>query len=98
LRARSSVSRPSAIPKAIGASGGFTKAKSLDVGTFAFEQFGAGSRGVVFADRGPSQVGHVFNVIVDQRGAVKFWDGQSMSVPKIESQGYCGFWWVKSGN
>jgi hypothetical protein len=86
----------SEIPKALGIEGSFTKAKTMDDLTETFAELGAGSRGVVFGDRGPGRVGHVFNVVVDQRGAVKFWDGQSMSRPTLEGQGYSNFWWIRS--
>jgi hypothetical protein len=36
---------------------------------------GDGARGVIFASRGPGQVGHVFNV-VNQNGVIRFLDGQ----------------------
>jgi hypothetical protein len=84
------------IPKALGVKGNFVRANSLDDVSSTFESFGAGSRGVVFADRGPGQVGHVFNVVVDQGGAAKFWDGQSMTRPVIEGQGYKSYWWLRS--
>ena len=37
---------------------------------------GPGARGIVFGSRGPGEVGHFFNV-VNQRGTVRFLDGQS---------------------
>ena len=86
----------SEIPKALGVDGSFVRVKSLDDVSSVFGEFGAGSRGVVFGDRGPGQVGHVFNVVADQRGVVKFWDGQSMTRPAIEGQGYTSFWWLRS--
>jgi len=86
----------SEIPKGLGIEGNFTKVKSLDDVISTFGEFGAGSRGVVFGDRGLGQVGHVFNTVVDQRGTVKFWDGQSMSRPTLEGQGYKNFWWIRS--
>ena len=86
----------SEIPKALGLKSSFARVKTLDDVTTTFGEFGAGSRGIVFGDRGPGQVGHVFNVVVDQRGAVKFWDGQSMSRPTLEGQGYKNFWWIRS--
>jgi hypothetical protein len=39
-------------------------------------RLGRGARGVVYGDRGKSQ--HVFNVVVDSKGGVKFFDGQTM--------------------
>jgi hypothetical protein len=86
----------SEIPKALGIKGSFTKAKSLSDITSTFEEFGPASRGFIFGDRGPGQVGHVFNVVVDQRGKAKFWDGQSMSRPSFEGQGFKNYWWIRS--
>jgi filamentous hemagglutinin len=86
----------SEIPKALGVDSSFARVRSLDEVTSLFEDFGAGSRGVVFGDRGPGQVGHVFNVVVDQGGVVKFWDGQSMTRPVMQGQGYKNFWWLRS--
>ncbi|GAA3710246.1 toxin glutamine deamidase domain-containing protein [Gordonia hankookensis] len=51
------------------------------------DKAGDGARGVVFGYRGPDQVGHVFNV-VNQRGIVRFLDGQSGSVGTFGNQGY----------
>lgn len=86
----------SEIPKALGVEGSFARVGSIEEVGAVFGEFGAGSRGVVFGDRGRGQVGHVFNVIVDQRGAVKFWDGQSMTRPALDGQGYKQFWWLRS--
>lgn len=86
----------SEIPKALGVESSFTPAQSLDDIASVFGEFGPGARGVVFADRGPGQVGHVFNVVVNQRGAVRFWDGQSTTRPTLENQGYKEFRWLRS--
>jgi hypothetical protein len=86
----------SAIPEALGVERSFARVSSIEDVSAVFNEFGAGARGVVFGDRGRSQVGHVFNVVVDQRGAVKFWDGQSMTRPVLEGQGYKQFWWLRS--
>ena len=39
-------------------------------------ELGPGARGVVYGNRGTSA--HVFNVVVDSKGVVKFFDGQTM--------------------
>lgn len=88
----------SEIPKALDVENSFAGAKSLGDVTSTFTEFGAGARGVVFGDRGPGQVGHVFNVVVDQRGVVKFWDGQSQKRPIVEGQGYKSFQWIRTDN
>lgn len=49
---------------------------------------GHGSRGIVFGSRGPDTPGHVFNV-VNQRGTVRFLDGQSGGVASFD--GYESF-------
>lgn len=41
----------------------------------------------LFGDRGRGQVGHVFNVVVDPRGAVKCWDVQSVIRPALRAKG-----------
>jgi filamentous hemagglutinin len=53
---------------------------------------GDGSRGVVFASRGPGQVGHVFNV-VNQRGVIRFLDGQTGKVALFD--GYRNFYFMR---
>ncbi|MBI3213531.1 MAG: ADP-ribosyltransferse [Mycobacterium sp.] len=53
---------------------------------------GAGSRGVVFASRGPGLVGHVFNV-VNQGGEVRFLDGQPGTVASFD--GYRNFFFMR---
>ena len=42
-----------------------------------------GRGGIVFASRGPGQVGHVFNAVVNKRGVVKFIDGQTGSAATL---------------
>ena len=84
------------IALALGVASHFARVKSIDEVMSIFRTFGPGSRGVVFGDRGAGQVGHVFNVVVDQRGHVKFWDGQSMTRPRMDGQGYQNFWWMRS--
>jgi hypothetical protein len=42
-------------------------------------ELGPGSRGVVYGNRG--RTAHVFNVVVDSHGNVKFFDGQTMRAP-----------------
>ncbi len=84
------------IQHALGVTCDFARVKSVEEVTSLFRQFGPGSRGVVFGDRGVGQVGHVFNVVVDQQGRVKFWDGQSMTRPLMDGQGYKDFWWIRS--
>lgn len=44
---------------------------------------GHGARGIVFGSRGPGQVGHVFNA-VNQRGTIRFLDGQSGTAASFE--------------
>jgi hypothetical protein len=41
-----------------------------------FSQLGPGARGIVFGGR-PNATGHVFNVVVNNKGAVSFFDGQT---------------------
>ena len=44
---------------------------------------GPGARGIVFGSRGPGQLGHVFNA-VNQRGVVRFLDGQTGTVASFQ--------------
>jgi filamentous hemagglutinin len=37
---------------------------------------GPGAKAIVFGNRGPGKVGHVFNAVVNNKGAVKFLDTQ----------------------
>lgn len=53
---------------------------------------GDGARGVVFASRGPGQVGHVFNV-VNQHGVIRFLDGQPGTVASFD--GYINFYFMR---
>lgn len=53
---------------------------------------GDGSRGVVFASKGPGQVGHVFNV-VNQDGVVRFLDGQPGGTASFD--GYASFYLMR---
>jgi hypothetical protein len=53
---------------------------------------GDGSRGVVFASRGPGRVGHVFNVI-NQGGVIRFLDGQTGKVASFG--GYRDFFFMR---
>lgn len=53
---------------------------------------GDGSRGVVFASKGPGQVGHVFNV-VNQDGVVRFLDGQPGGAASFD--GYASFYFMR---
>ncbi|AXQ30457.1 hypothetical protein D0B54_18020 [Solimonas sp. K1W22B-7] len=86
----------SEIPKAIQGKAGFTKAASLEEITAMFQKMGPGAKGIVFADRGPGIPGHVFNVVVDSRGVVKYRDGQRMGEPLLSGQGYKRFQWIRS--
>lgn len=49
---------------------------------------GPGSRGIVFGERAGG-VGHVFNGVVNNRGVVKFFDGQTGKPALFD--GYTGF-------
>ncbi|CCK66137.1 toxin glutamine deamidase domain-containing protein [Mycobacterium canetti] len=53
---------------------------------------GDGARGIVFASRGPGQVGHVFNV-VNQNGVIRFLDGQPGRVASFD--GYKSFYFMR---
>lgn len=53
---------------------------------------GDGARGIVFASRGPGQVGHVFNV-VNQNGVIRFLDGQPGRVAPFD--GYKSFYCMR---
>jgi hypothetical protein len=54
---------------------------------------GNGARGIVFGSRGPGQVGHVFNA-VNQRGTVRFLDGQSGAAASFE--GYSEIFFLRT--
>jgi hypothetical protein len=84
------------IADALGVENKWTKVKSFEELESAFKDFGPGARGVAFGDRGPGQVGHVFNVVNDHNGRVRFWDGQSMARPEINGQGYKNFLWLRT--
>jgi hypothetical protein len=49
----------------------------------AMAQAGPGARGIVFAHKGDLANGHYFNV-VNQRGVVRFLDGQSGTATRVE--------------
>jgi hypothetical protein len=48
-------------------------------------KWGPNARAIVFGDRGEEQIGHFFNV-ANQRGKVRFFDGQIGKAPKNLSQ------------
>ncbi|MDA8021083.1 MAG: toxin glutamine deamidase domain-containing protein [Thermoanaerobaculia bacterium] len=50
---------------------------------------GPGARAVVYGGRGPGEAGHVFNAVVNSRGEVKFFDGQSGK--EASFRGYSSF-------
>lgn len=54
---------------------------------------GDGARGIVFGSRGPSEAGHVFNV-VNQNGVVRFLDGQTGAPATFN--GYTSFHLLKT--
>ncbi|WP_369293297.1 toxin glutamine deamidase domain-containing protein [Microcoleus sp. herbarium8] len=81
----------SEIPRALNLSGRFARANGLNNVTEIFEGFGPGAKGIVAGDRGPGKPGHVFNVVVNKRGVVSYWDAQSRSRPVIAGQGYKSF-------
>jgi Papain fold toxin 1, glutamine deamidase len=51
-------------------------------------------RGIVFGNKGPKRVGHVFNVI-KENGMVKFVDGQSGTAANLHN-GYISFKYLKT--
>ena len=55
---------------------------------------GPGAEGIVAASRGRNEVGHVFNV-VNQKGNVRFLDGQTGGQATFEGQGYRGFQFMR---
>ena len=40
-------------------------------------KLGPGARGIVYGGRGAGVEGHVFNAVVNQKGVVKLFDGQT---------------------
>ncbi|MEP3278571.1 MAG: toxin glutamine deamidase domain-containing protein [Stappiaceae bacterium] len=54
------------------------------------EKAGSGARGIIMGFRGKDEIAHVFNV-VNQKGVVRFLDGQTGTVAKFENAGYLSF-------
>jgi filamentous hemagglutinin len=54
----------------------------------------SGQRGIVFGNRGSGQVGHVFNV-VNQKGAVRFLDGQAGGAANLTAYKNFSFLYTK---
>lgn len=77
----SGAASPNDVTNALG--GRWEAASSYDSIVARMESLGEGSRGVVLLDRGPGNVGHVFNVVFDRNGVV-FLDGQTGSFATLE--------------
>jgi len=60
----------------------------------ALTQAGPGSRGIVFGSRGPTELGHFFNV-VNENGTVRFLDGQAGGVANL-NLGYVDFFLLRT--
>jgi RHS repeat-associated protein len=81
----------SAVAKGLGVNGRFVPTKGLaDIST-QMAKAGPGAKGVVAAHRAAGKSGHVFNVVVNKRGKVVFYDGQIKGAPIINGQGYVGY-------
>lgn len=85
----------SEIPKALGVNGKFSPTGGLDDIASQLASNGPGARGIVFGDRGPGQVGHVFNAVVNSRGRTVFYDGQRMG-PPLSNQGYEKYYFLRT--
>jgi RHS repeat-associated protein len=57
--------------------------RTIDEITRSLDRFGDGARGIIVGLRGPGEVGHAFNV-VNQKGAIRFLDGQSGGAANLE--------------
>lgn len=57
----------------------------------------SGETGIVFGNRGPGKVGHVFNVI-NQNGKINFVDGQTGKGAALSGQGYKDFSFIPTNN
>ncbi|MET0854950.1 MAG: glycohydrolase toxin TNT-related protein [Microterricola sp.] len=63
--------------------GSWAQKGSYDTLVSELSAAGEGARGIVFVDRGPGIVGHVFNAVHDKNGVV-FLDGQTSSFARLE--------------
>lgn len=57
---------------------------------------GPGARGIIWGDRGPGKIGHVFNTL-NQRGTIRFLDGQIGGQATFAGKGYVRFFFLRTG-